>query len=231
MDRQDKISRRQEALVQVAGMLAPDAYTTLQRMGSRLEANSDEVPRGPGWKYWPFPEIKLSTVGEHIFPKDWKYGLLAQQAEIQTWAPQNGLPVLKAIESELGRGNISRLPSLGLPNALDVRVSRHIWETPITTSCDEWARTGTKIYEIWAVKSSSRYQLKFGDLDRVTVNLRKKPFHRSLHQKALMAYKTHTDEFEHPSWLGGLLGKMWENGVAQEARPRCTFEWGTKDSL
>lgn len=220
LEQQERSAERMEALTHVAGMLAPDAYSgwdpdwrnrVMQHYRVKYCAFLRSLLQKADWQgfaFWLFKAIKDSTVGEHVFPNNLKYALLGRQAEIEIWSPRNGLPVLKGIEDELGKGNIQLLPNTSTPGpscVLDVYVAALIRNQIITTSCEEWEnpkdirKRRTLREEIWVFKGDSWRQVTFGDLHEGTVRLSEMPFHRALYHKALMAFNVHPEEFAHPA--------------------------------
>ena len=146
--------------------------------------------------YWPFEDIKISTVGDHIFPKNEVDGNLARQCEIDVNDPRNGLPLLKHIEEKYGCGHIQIVPHSETPGGgmdVQVLVARDIKTDPIMTSDDAWHSLPRR--EIWL----DCHRITFGDLHGLIVHLAQCPYRRSLYHKAAMAHGEHSDEFAHPS--------------------------------
>ncbi|CAE7519863.1 unnamed protein product [Symbiodinium sp. KB8] len=146
--------------------------------------------------YWPFEDIKISTVGDHIFPKNEVDGNLARQCEIDVNDPRNGLPLLKHIEEKCGCGHIQIVPHSETPGGgmdVQVLVARDIKTDPIMTSDDAWHSLPRR--EIWL----DCHRITFGDLHGLIVHLAQCPYRRSLYHKAAMAHGEHSDEFAHPS--------------------------------
>ncbi|CAE7388233.1 unnamed protein product [Symbiodinium microadriaticum] len=146
--------------------------------------------------YWPFEDIKISTVGDHIFPKNEVDGNLARQCEIDVNDPRNGLPLLKHIEEKYGFGHIQIVPHSETPGGgmdVQVLVARDIKTDPIMTSDDAWHSLPRR--EIWL----DCHRITFGDLHGLIVHLAQCPYRRSLYHKAAMAHGEHSDEFAHPS--------------------------------
>lgn len=147
--------------------------------------------------YWPFEDIKISTVGDHIFPKNEVDGNLARQCQIDVNDPRrNGLPLLKHIEEKYGCGHIQIVPHSETPGGgmdVQVLVARDIKTDPIMTSDDAWHSLPRR--EIWL----DCHRITFGDLHGLIVHLAQCPYRRSLYHKAAMAHGEHSDEFAHPS--------------------------------
>ncbi|CAE7536280.1 unnamed protein product [Symbiodinium sp. CCMP2592] len=210
-ERQDEIAERQDVFAGLLCRIRPASHSTWNPRWKATVMKAYGVQYcvvlhalRESWRadsphhvwYWPFEDIKISTVGDHIFPKDEVDGNLARQCEIDVNDPRNGLPLLKHIEEKYGCGHIqivllSETPGGGMD--VQVLVARDIKTDPIMTSDDAWH--GLPRREIWL----HCRRITFGDLHGLIVHLAQCPYRRSLYHKAAMAHGEHSDEFAHPS--------------------------------